>query len=60
MNVFKNVLLKNNSWIWISIVLFAVVYALSLTFVYVDQDDAYTLAYHVSGRDNAIQPQWEN
>jgi hypothetical protein len=36
--------------------LFAVVYARSLTFVYVEGDDAMSIAYHAMGRVPALQP----
>ena len=34
---------------------FVIVYGLSLTFIYVEGDDASTIAYHVLGRDPSIQ-----
>jgi hypothetical protein len=45
--------------VWIACALFAAVYAFSLTFVYIDPDDASSIAYHVSGRDASIQQPFE-
>jgi len=42
-------------WILVVIIGFAVVYLLSLTFTYVEGDDALSIAYHLYGRDSSIQ-----
>ena len=51
--------MKKAMWMWIAFALFASVYAFSLTFVYVDPDDASSFAYHVSGRNSSIQEPFE-
>lgn len=44
---------------WIPVVcLFGVVYFQSLTFVYVEGDDAASMAYHLMGRDESVQPRF--
>ena len=47
------------SWIlgvWLTLALFASAYALSLTFVYIEGDDASSIAYHALGRLPDLQP----
>jgi hypothetical protein len=48
--------LLDNRWIGLIVICFAVVYAASLTFGYIEGDDASSMAYHVYGRDSSIQP----
>ncbi len=43
-------------WFWVVIACFAVVYAASLSFAYVEGDDTSSIAYHLYGRNSAIQP----
>lgn len=43
-------------WLIIVLLSFALVYLRSLSFTYVEGDDAASLAYHVFGRDPAVQP----
>ena len=43
--------MRNKIWILFVIVLFSVVYQLSGELVYVDGDDATSIAYHLLGRD---------
>ncbi|GAB4494220.1 MAG: hypothetical protein Fur0016_00070 [Anaerolineales bacterium] len=43
-------------WIFFPVLAFGLVYALTATNVYVDGDDASSVAYHVMGRNPAIQP----
>lgn len=43
-------------WIFVVSVFFGLVYACALTFVYVEGDDATSIAYHALGRIPAIQP----
>ena len=43
-------------WPIVVLVAFGAVYSASLTFVYVEGDDAVSIAYHVLGRDSSIQP----
>lgn len=45
-----------NRWILVVILIFGLVDALSLTFVYVEGDDATSIAFHALGRDASIQP----
>lgn len=47
---------KKNLWIFIPVFFFALVFMRAMTFVYVDGDDATSLAYHLLGRDAALQP----
>lgn len=42
-------------WVLISMFLFWIVYQFSGTFVYIDGDDATSIAYHVMGRDSTMQ-----
>lgn len=44
------------SWVLVVILIFGIIYAGSLTFVYVEGDDASSIAYHALGRDRALQP----
>ena len=48
--------LFSNLWIFIVIIVFAFIYAESLTFVYVEGDDASSMAYHLLGRNKDLQP----
>lgn len=43
-------------WILFSALAFGLVYALAATNVYIDGDDASSVAYHVMGRERAMQP----
>jgi hypothetical protein len=43
-------------WFWVVIGCFALVYLFSLSFAYVEGDDASSIAYHLYGRNSAIQP----
>lgn len=45
-----------NSWIFWALIAFYLVYRNSLAFVYVDGDDATSVAYHLLGRNREIQP----
>ena len=47
---------RNNRWILLVIFFFALVFVGAMTFVDVDGDDATSLAYHLLGRDAALQP----
>jgi len=47
---------SRNRWIIFVILIFGIVYACSLTFVYVEGDDATSIAFHALGRDASIQP----
>lgn len=49
-------ILSSNFWIFIVILAFALVYVRSLTFVYVEGDDASSIAYHLLGRNEDLQP----
>ena len=44
------------SWIWLVVLVFGFVFVRSLTFKYVDGDDASTIAYHALGRNADLQP----
>lgn len=46
------------SWVLIVILVFGAAYAGSLTFVYVEGDDASSIAYHALGRDANLQPRY--
>jgi hypothetical protein len=46
----------SHSWIIAVLIIYAAIYARSLTFVYVEGDDASSVAYHALGRDAALQP----
>lgn len=48
--------MRNWAWVWIVLLLFGAVYAASLTFVYVEGDDADSAAYHAMGRDRQLHP----
>jgi len=48
--------LFSNLWIFIVIIVFAFIYVRSLTFVYVEGDDASSMAYHLLGRNKDLQP----
>ena len=43
-------------WFWVVIGCFALVYLVSLSFAYVEGDDASSIAYHLYGRDSSVQP----
>lgn len=43
-------------WILLPLIAFGLIYTLAGTFVYVDGDDATSVAYHVMGRDPSVQP----
>ena len=45
-------------YIWIVILIYIVILSCSLTFSYVEGDDAIMLSHHVLGRDAAIQTKW--
>ncbi len=47
-------------WAYLVVLIFAAVYANSLTFVYSDSDDATSIAYHALGRNGAVQPPFES
>ena len=47
---------RSNLWVVLLMAVFCLVYIRSLTFVYIDGDDATSIAYHVMGRNRAIQP----
>jgi hypothetical protein len=51
---FRNIF--SHLWIFIVMIAFTFVYARSLTFVYIDGDDASTIAYHLMGRNKDLQP----
>ena len=44
------------AWVWAVLLSFAAVYAASLTFVYVEGDDADSIAFHTMGRDRSLHP----
>jgi hypothetical protein len=50
--------LSRHAWVLAVIVAFGVVYACSLSFVYVEGDDAASIAYHAMGRNGALQPRY--
>jgi hypothetical protein len=43
-------------WFWVVIGYFAIVYLFSLSFAYVEGDDASSIVYHLYGRNSTIQP----
>ncbi len=43
-------------WPFTVIAWFIVVYSMSLAFVYIEGDDAASIAYHLLGRDSSVQP----
>lgn len=47
---------KNLLWISSIIVAFAIIYGFSLTFTYIEGDDASSIAYHALGRNADLQP----
>ncbi|MBN1283774.1 MAG: hypothetical protein JXB47_00085 [Anaerolineae bacterium] len=50
--------LKDNrqaAWVLVVVLLFVLVYLGSLTFVYIEGDDAATVAYHIMGRNRDLQ-----
>ena len=49
-------MLNKFSWLILVVLSFTVVYASSLEFVYVEGDDATSIAYHLLGRNPDIQP----
>ncbi len=46
---------KNFTWISLLLLLFALVFVQAMSFVYVDGDDATSIAYHVVGRNPELQ-----
>ena len=52
--------LSRHAWILAVIVAFGIVYACSLSFVYVEGDDAASIAYHAMGRNTALQPRYSS
>jgi hypothetical protein len=46
-------------WIVVVVILFGVVYQFSGTYVYIEGDDAASMAYHIAGRNRAFQPPYE-
>lgn len=48
--------IRCNSWLVCAVITFLVVYLSSLTFVYIEGDDAFSIAYHALGRNAAVQP----
>lgn len=46
---------RDYAWLWLVVLAFVLVYLGSLTFVYVEGDDAATVAYHIMGRDPDFQ-----
>ena len=55
----KNIIsfFDKNYWL-ILVIVFLVIYAFSITFVYLEGDDATIIAYQLFGRDNSIQPRY--
>lgn len=51
----NNNVFRKYAWVFIVIILFGIVYQISGTFVYVDGDDATSIAYHVMGRVKSMQ-----
>lgn len=43
-------------WIFFVLIAFGLIYTLTGTYIYVDGDDATSVAYHVMGRDPSVQP----
>lgn len=52
----KKVNKRNNLWLILLIAVFGLVYIRAMAFVYVEGDDASSMAYHVMGRNNDLQP----
>lgn len=50
---------KHHAWIVLVVALFGIVYACSLTFAYIDPDDAVSIEYHILGRNDVVQPPFE-
>jgi hypothetical protein len=48
-----------NTWLVLILVSFSIVFHTSLTFVYIEGDDATSLAYHFLGRNSNLQPVYE-
>ena len=46
---------KNTSWISLLLLLFVLVFVQAMTLVYVDGDDATSIAYHIAGRNPELQ-----
>jgi hypothetical protein len=46
----------DKTWVLLVVILFGIVYQLSGTLVYVEGDDASSIAYHLMGRDDNLQP----
>ena len=44
----KTILRRSNLWLVLIVVVYGVVYASSLTFVYTEGDDAASIAYHIT------------
>ncbi len=51
----RNKSLADKAWILLVIFLFGVIYQFSGAYVYVEGDDAASIAYHLMGRDKAMQ-----
>ena len=51
----KNASIKH-LWIFLPLIAFGLIYTITGTYVYVDGDDASSVAYHVMGRDPSVQP----
>jgi len=51
----RNKSLADKAWILFVIVLFSIIYQFSGTYAYVEGDDAASIAYHLMGRDDAMQ-----
>jgi hypothetical protein len=47
--------IMNLNWLFVVIAFFSLVFFRSLEFLYVEGDDAYSIAYHVMGRNEGIQ-----
>ena len=50
--------LNKHQHIFLIIAAFLVIYAFSLTFVYVEGDDASIVAYHLLGRDDSLRSKY--
>lgn len=47
---------RENTWPFVIVITFALVYLSSMTFVYAEGDHAASIAYHLLGRDRDLQP----
>ncbi|MFA5203904.1 MAG: hypothetical protein WC708_05800 [Lentisphaeria bacterium] len=47
---------RSNCWLFCVVGVFSLVYLASLTFVYIEGDDASSIAYHALGRNAVVQP----